>query len=192
MRPPNHFASFLFLPLLLPPPPSHAQTPPRRGTSNVETGVRRSESRSTTRASAEEESEDSGVWRYILWVLYAAGAWAFGLLVLFVLGKLFSNMTRRTVESGDPEELTGTRHETLRRWYRALINFAGFYYYISLPVVLCLALLAAAAVIYAFLALGRLPIKLALIVIAGAGGTAFPMIGLTVRQPAEERTGSHR
>jgi Zn-dependent protease with chaperone function len=189
MRPRNIFASFLFLLLLLPAAASHAQTPPRRGTSNVETGVRRSESRSTTRASAEEESEDSGVWRYILWVLYAAGAWAFGLLVLFVLGKLFSNMTMRTVESADPEELTGTRHETLRRWYRALINFAGFYYYISLPVVLCLVLLAAAAVIYAFLALGRLPIKLALIVIAGAGITVFQMIRSLFVKPEEEDPG---
>ncbi|HEX8117652.1 MAG TPA: hypothetical protein VF521_10315, partial [Pyrinomonadaceae bacterium] len=41
------------------------------------------------------------VWRAIYWVLYAAAAWAAGLLLLFVLGKVFSNLTLRTVESAD-------------------------------------------------------------------------------------------
>jgi Zn-dependent protease with chaperone function len=116
------------------------------------------------------------IWRYVYWVLYAAAAWALGLLLLFVLGKLFSNMTMRAVDSADPEELTGARHETLRLWYRRLINFGGFYYYISLPVVLCLVLLAAAAVIYAFLMLGQVPIKLVLILGVGAVVTVYQMI----------------
>jgi Zn-dependent protease with chaperone function len=131
---------------------------------------------------AAEQFLDSGVrsrarvWRYVYWVLYAAAAWAFGLLLLFALGKVFSNMTMRAVESADPEELTGARHETLRRWYRALINFAGFYYYVSLPVVLCLVLLAAAAAVYAFMMLGRIPIKLVLILGFGAVVTVYQMI----------------
>jgi tetratricopeptide (TPR) repeat protein len=116
------------------------------------------------------------VWRYVHWVLYAAAAWALGLLLLFVSGKLFSNMTMKAVESADPEELTGARHETLRRWYRALINFAGFYYYVSLPVVLCLVVLAAAAVFYAFTVVGRIPIKLMLLLGLGAVVTVYQMI----------------
>ena len=129
-----------------------------------------------------EQFLDSGVrsrarvWRYVHWLLYAAAAWALGLLALFVLGKVFSNMTMRTVETADPEELTGGRHEALRRWYRALINFAGFYYYLSLPVVLCLVLLAAAAAVYAFMMLGRIPIKLVLILGFGAVVTVYQMI----------------
>ncbi|HEX8338029.1 MAG TPA: M48 family metalloprotease [Pyrinomonadaceae bacterium] len=116
------------------------------------------------------------VWRYVYWVLYAAAAWALGLLLLFVSGKVISNMTMRTVESADPEELSGSRHETLRRRYRALINAAGFYYYISLPVVLGLVVLAAAAVFYAFMMIGRIPIKLALILGFGALVTVYQMI----------------
>ena len=127
------------------------------------------------------------VWRYVYWVLYAALAWAFGLLALFVLGKVFSNLTMKTVESADPEELTGGRHEALRRWYRGLINFAGFYYYISLPVVLCLVLLAAAAVFYAFTVLGRIPIKLALILGFGALVTVYQMVrSLFVKREEED------
>lgn len=116
------------------------------------------------------------VWRYVYWVLYAAAAWAFGLALLFVLGKVFSNMTMRTVDSADPDELTGSRHETLRLWYRRLINFAGLYYYISLPVVLCLVVLAVLAVFYAFAVLGSIPIKLMLILGIGALITIYQMV----------------
>lgn len=129
------------------------------------------------------------VWRYVYWVLYAAAAWALGLVVLFALGKVFSGLMMRTVESADPEELTGARHETLRRWYRALINFAGFYYYVSLPVVLCLVLLAAAAVAYATLVVGHIPIKLALILIVGAAVTVYQMIRSLFVKPKEEDPG---
>lgn len=127
------------------------------------------------------------VWRYVYWVLYAAAAWAAGLLLLFVLGKVFSNLTMRAVDSADPEELTGARHETLRRWYRALINVAGFYYYISLPVVLCLVVLAAAAVVYAFMTLGRIPIKLLLVLAVGALITVYQMVrSLFVKREEED------
>jgi Zn-dependent protease with chaperone function len=131
---------------------------------------------------AAEQFLDSGVRtrarvrRYVYRVLYAAAAWALGLLALFALGKVFSGLTMKTVESADPEELAGGRHEKLRRWYRALINFAGFYYYVSLPVVLCLVLLAAAAVTYATFVVGHIPIKLALIAIVGAAVTVYQMI----------------
>jgi tetratricopeptide (TPR) repeat protein len=142
-----------------------------------------------------EQFLDSGVrsrarvWRYVHWVLYAAAVWALGLLVLFVLGKVFSNMTLRAVDSADPEELTGARHDTLRRWYRALINFAGLYYYISLPIVLCLVVLAAAAVVYACLMLGRIPIKLVLILGFGAVVTVYQMIRSLFVKPKEEDPG---
>ena len=127
------------------------------------------------------------VWRYVYWVLYAAAAWALGLVVLFVLGKVFSNMTMRTVDSADPEELTGARHETLRLWYRRLINVAGFYYYVSLPVVLCLVVLAVLAVFYAFTVLGRLPIKLMLLLGLGALITVYQMIrSLFVKREQED------
>ncbi|HWS88282.1 MAG TPA: M48 family metallopeptidase [Pyrinomonadaceae bacterium] len=116
------------------------------------------------------------VWRYVFWVLYAAAAWAVGLLALFVLGKVFSKKTMKTVEASDPEELTGARHETLRRSYRKLINFAGLYYYVSLPVVLCLVVLAVAAVFYAFMMAGSIPIKLMLILGVGALVTVYQMI----------------
>lgn len=127
------------------------------------------------------------VWRYAFYVLYLSAAWAVGLIVLFVLGKIFSAMTMRSVESADPDELTGDRHEKLKKAYRALINFAGLYYYISLPVVLCLVVLAAAAVFYGFYMLGRIPIKLVAVLGIGALVTVFQMVrSLFVKREQED------
>lgn len=159
----------------------------------AESEIEQAEAKGLPHEAAEQFLTETGVrtrarvWRYVYWVLYAAAAWALGLVLLFVLGKVLSNMTMRTVDTADPEELTGSRHETLRLWYRRLINFGGFYYYVSLPVVLCLVLLAAAAVIYAFLMIGRIPIKLALIIVVGAGITVFQMIrSFFVKHEAED------
>jgi tetratricopeptide (TPR) repeat protein len=125
---------------------------------------------------------DSGVhthalfWRYIYYALYLVGAWVVGLATLFTLGKLFSTLTLRSIEEADPNGETGKREISLRSRYKRLINFAGVYYYISLPVVMFLVLAVAAAVIYIFLMIGRVPIKLALIVIVAAVVTIYKMI----------------
>ena len=129
----------------------------------------------------------AAVWRYTYYVLYLAAAWALGLVLLFALGKIFSGLTMRSVRDADPDELTGSRHETLRKAYRALITFAGFYYYASLPVVLCLVLLAAAAVVYACLMLGHVPVKLIAVLVIGAVVTVYQMIrSLFVKREQED------
>ena len=129
----------------------------------------------------------AAVWRYTYYVLYLAGAWGFGLLLLFVLGKIFSGATMRSIESADPDELTGERHHSLRKYYRALINFAGVYYYVSLPVVICLVVLVAGSIIYAFVLLGRIPIKLVLLLAVGALITVFQMVrSLFVKHEQED------
>ncbi|HEV2765856.1 MAG TPA: tetratricopeptide repeat protein, partial [Pyrinomonadaceae bacterium] len=132
-------------------------------------------------------STRAAVWRYVFYVLYAAAAWALGLVALFVLGKIFSGVTLRSVESADPDELAGSHHEKLKRAYRALINFAGFYYYVSLPVVMALVVLAAAAVVYACFAAGRVPVKLVAILVIGALVTVFQMVrSLFVKRERED------
>src|SRR5262245_22179853 len=87
---------------------------------------------------------DSGVhssaqtWRYLYYALYMVGAWIAGLVALFALGKLFSNLTLRSIEEADPNGATGSKESSLRSLYKRLINIAGVYYYISLPVVIFL------------------------------------------------------
>ena len=125
---------------------------------------------------------DSGVhthaqtWRFFYYALYLVGAWAVGLAALFALGKLFSNLTLRSIEEADPNGATAAKESSLRGWYKRLINVAGVYYYISLPVVMFLVLAVAGSILYGFLMVGRIPIKLALIVAVAAVVTVYKMV----------------
>ncbi len=64
-------------------------------------------------AEAAEAFPDSGirtraqVWRYLYYSLYLVAAWALGLTLLFILGKLFSNFTLRSIEEADPSMRRG-------------------------------------------------------------------------------------
>lgn len=127
------------------------------------------------------------VWRYAYYSLYLVVAWLVGLGLLFVLGKIFSKTTLRWIETADPNAEAGGNDLPLRKYYRWLMNFAGIYYYISIPVVAFLVLAIAASVTYAFLTLGRIPIKLLLILIFGALITVFKMVrSLFVKIEAED------
>lgn len=108
--------------------------------------------------------------------LWTVGLWIVGLLSLCGLGFLLSRATLRQIERSDPSIPVTPAEHRLRRIYRTVLNLAGAYYYISLPVVFVLVLAAAAAVFYGFFALGRLPIKLLLIVGIGAIATIVAMI----------------
>jgi Zn-dependent protease with chaperone function len=107
------------------------------------------------------------LWFFIFWIS--------GLIILYLLGVLLSNYTIRTVE----QELKNdsiTSGSILRSCYRFLINFAGFYYYISLPVILVLLVVLVGLLFYACWMLGYLPIKLMLILLVGACITIYGMI----------------
>jgi len=136
---------------------------------------------------------DSGIhtraaaWRWSYRVVYLLAAWICGLFILFVAGKGFSKLTLRFIENADLNSSVSSAETTLRRYYRGLINVAGMYYYISIPFVMFLVLAVTAAIVYGFLVLGRIPIKLVLILVLGAVVTVYKMIhSLFVRVNAEE------
>ncbi|HEU4387506.1 MAG TPA: M48 family metallopeptidase, partial [Blastocatellia bacterium] len=66
--------------------------------------------------------------------------------------------------------------QTLRKFYRSLINVAGMYYYVSLPVVIFLVIAVAGSLVYGCLMAGRIPIRLLLIVVLGGVVTIYSMI----------------
>lgn len=136
---------------------------------------------------------DSGVhtraleWRWAYGIAGLLAAWACGLIVLFVAGKVFSKLTLRFIERADMNSTVSPAETTLRRYYRGLINVAGTYYYISIPFVMFLVLAVTAAIVYGFLFLGHIPIKLVLILVLGAIVTVYKMIhSLFVRVNNEE------
>lgn len=136
---------------------------------------------------------DSGVharamaWRWSYYVLYLLAVWACGLLFLFAAGKVFSKLTLRFIETADVNSTISGSESVLRRYYRGLINVAGTYYYISIPFVIFLVLAVTAAIVYGFLAIGHVPVKLLAFLVIGAIVTTYKMIySLFVKVGSEE------
>ncbi|PVX46508.1 Zn-dependent protease with chaperone function [Flavobacterium sp. 103] len=102
--------------------------------------------------------------------------WAFGLLLLFLVGKFFSNVTLKAIENNQLETSSVKPGGWLRSGYKTLINVGGFYYYISLPIILVLVIGLTVGIIYLFLLAGTIPIKLVAILVIGAVVTIYNMI----------------
>ncbi|HEX8920182.1 MAG TPA: M48 family metalloprotease [Pyrinomonadaceae bacterium] len=128
-------------------------------------------------------------WRYA----YIAGsvvlAWALGLVLLFVLGGILSKRTLQGLETADPETLVSPEHDKLRSVYRKVINIAGLYYYISIPVVILLILGLTGAIIYGMMSAGSVPVKLVLVLAICAIITTFQMIKSLFTRPKQEDPG---
>jgi tetratricopeptide (TPR) repeat protein len=121
---------------------------------------------------AEDESYFGlgGYFQYFYYAFSLVGIWALGLLGLFIGGKILSAKTLHSIENSDPSDITGGGQADLRRLYKNVINFAGIYYYISQPIVMFLVITLTLGVIFFFFWVGRIPIKL--IVILGFVGLA--------------------
>ncbi len=128
-----------------------------------------------------------GLGNYFYYGSFFVGAWILGLAILFVAGKILSAKTLSSIESSDPNDITGGGHAGLRNFYKKLIAVAGVYYYISQPIVMLLIIVATGAVGFFFLWIGQIPIKLLLIVGFVALATIFYMIkSLIIRAKPEE------
>jgi Zn-dependent protease with chaperone function len=144
-------------------------------------------------AEVESFRSESGVashvlaWRAIYAALGVIVLWAFGIALMFVLGKTLSRRTLNHLETADPNTPADEAERRLRAFYRAVINVAGLYYYVSLPIVIVLVLGVTAAAIYGFMMIGWIPIKLVIVLACGALVTVYQMIrSLFVRHKQED------
>lgn len=119
--------------------------------------------------------DHASTWRWVHRMSWTIVGWAIGLGALFGLGALLSTITLRQIDRSDPRVAIAPGEIRLRKLYRVVLNLAGFYYYISLPIVMLLVLGLAAALIYGFLAAGTIPIKLTALVVIGAVATLWSM-----------------
>lgn len=132
--------------------------------------------------SAVDEFLNSGIDDEILKINIAiylgiiVGIWILGLLLLYIIGKLFSRFTLDAIENNQLETSSAKPGGWLRSGYKTLMNVGGFYYYISLPIILILIVAITAGIIYLFLLAGTIPIKLAAILIIGAVISIYNMI----------------
>jgi Peptidase family M48 len=161
--------------------------------SRVEAELKQAQALGLSVDAAEEIRNAAGLsahtrgWRYVYFALYGVGAWLVGLELLFVLGRLFSKKTLGWLETSDPNDATASGHERLRKYYRWLINTAGVYYYVSLPVIIFLVLAVTAAVLYAIFMLDYIPVKIVLLLIAGAIMTIYSLVrSLFVKVKSED------
>ncbi len=102
--------------------------------------------------------------------------WAVGLLLLFIIGKMLSNLTLRYIEKQAATAEPGSDNKNLRKIYRFFINVGGAYYYFSLPIILVLVIAFVFGLFYLFFALGHYPVKLMLIIAVGSGLTIYGMV----------------
>jgi Zn-dependent protease with chaperone function len=129
----------------------------------------------------------AAAWRWAHYGVYLLAAWVCGLFVLFAAGKAFSKLTLRFIDRADLSSRASPAEAVLRRCYRQLINVAGAYYYLSIPFVIFLVLAVAGSIVYGFLLLGHIPIKLVAILVIGAIVTVYMMVrSLFVRVKDEE------
>ena len=102
--------------------------------------------------------------------------WISGLLALYIVGKVLSNITVKSIEKKKILDDSKKAKNRLRAFYKILINLGGIYYYLSLPIILILVVALVVGLFYLFLVVGRIPIKLMLILVIGSGFTIYGMV----------------
>ena len=112
----------------------------------------------------------------LAYAVYTVSAWAVGLLLLLMIGKILSSATLRSIEAAGPNGLATPAERSLRGAYRRLIQFAGAYYYVSQPIILLLVIGGTAGVIYAFFMAGQVPVQLVFALGVGAVITVYKML----------------
>lgn len=138
------------------------------------------------RATTDDSSDDGTLDRLGMGFIYLVGGWLGGIGILFVVGGMLSQITLTTANStrfARNRPTTGLER-LIRLVYRGVINLAGLFYYVSLPVLAIITLAAGAAIFYGFFAIGRIPVRLALFVLIAVGYTLVAILqSLTARAP---------
>jgi Zn-dependent protease with chaperone function len=110
--------------------------------------------------------------------IIAVGAWLSGLFLLFVCGSVLSQATLRAIKRTQPgDEFHIGPAERFIRWvYRAVIGLSSLYFYISMPVLILIVVAATGGIFYMFMAMGRIPVRLAAALVLFAIYTLFAIL----------------
>lgn len=118
------------------------------------------------------------VWQYAEITLYVILAWMAGLGFLFISGIVLSKLTLRSAQRTTAEAASFS-DRILRRAYRLIVNLAGLYYYVSLPIVVVLAIALPLTIGYALLIVPVLNLLLIpVVLILGVGGILTALSGV--------------
>lgn len=118
---------------------------------------------------------------YIRWwkpVAIAVGAWFAVFVLLLLAGSILSQAALRATREvpvggdGKVEGLSGG----VRRAYATVLSLCCTFYYASLPIVMLLVIAIAGALLYATFAIGRIPVKLVILIVVVAGVSLWSMV----------------
>lgn len=107
--------------------------------------------------------------------VYLLGIWIAGLVLLYLLGNLLSKITLLKIEKQSKKN-SSRDGKFIRLVYKFIIDIAGVYYYISLPIILVLLIVLVIVIFYLFLLIGRIPIYLIIMLAIGAVVSIYSMI----------------
>jgi Zn-dependent protease with chaperone function len=117
--------------------------------------------------------------------------WAGGLLLLLVFGTILSGATLQAALRM-PSQGTGRAAGfdlVLRRLYRGVLWLSCIYYWISIPIVSLLVLVAGGGLIYGVFAMGYIPIKLVVIIVVLVGVTLTSIVKSLFNRSRDEDPG---
>jgi tetratricopeptide (TPR) repeat protein len=118
------------------------------------------------------------IWQYATIVFWIIVVWLGGLVLLFFAGEVLSALTLRSLAKDNPETITSAG-ALLRRVYRIVVNLAGLYYYLSLPILLLLSIALPLSLGYALLVVPFLNLGLvALVLLLGFGSIVTAVSGI--------------
>ena len=121
---------------------------------------------------------------YLRWwkpALIAVGSWFAMFGVLLLTGAVLSRMAMRAAETTDGLSAK------VRRLYAIVLGISCAFYYASLPIVMAFVLAFTGGLIYAAFAVGRVPIKLVILLVCLAGVSVWSMLkSLFIRRNDED------
>jgi Zn-dependent protease with chaperone function len=116
--------------------------------------------------------------------------WLGGLGLLLLFGAILSSATLRIARNLAPDDRAGTKGAALRKVYRAVLHLSSVYYYVSLPLVLLVCVAIGGGLIYAFFAIGHIPVKLVVIIGCVVLFTIWSVLKSLLVRPKDEDPGT--
>jgi Zn-dependent protease with chaperone function len=118
------------------------------------------------------------LYRSLRWGAYGIVGWLAGLVVLFLVGMVLSRLTLAAAHRVQPaaQFRLGGAERLVRTLYRIVIAIASLYFYLSIPLLILVVVAITAGIFYLFLVIGRIPVRLAILVGLAALYTLYAVV----------------